>query len=56
MKMKCFQMVGRRETFRVENENIWKNIPGEKLPKFVGEMETFYWQVSMAGNNWGGGR
>ena len=20
-----------------ENENIWKNIPGEKLPKFVGK-------------------
>ena len=38
-----------------ENENIWKRIPGEKLPKFVGEMETFYWQVSMAGNNWFGG-
>ena len=40
----------------VENGNIWKNIPGEKLPKFVEEMETFYWQVSMAGNNWGGRR
>ena len=36
-----------------ENENIWKRIPGEKLPKFVGEMETFYWQVSMTGNNCG---
>ena len=36
-----------------ENENIWKRIPGEKLPKFVGEMETFYWQASMTGNNCG---
>ena len=38
----------------VENENIWKNIPGEKLPKFVGKkwkhsIGRFQWQGTIGG-------
>ena len=34
----------------VENENIWKNIPGEKLPKFVGKK----WKHSIGRFQWQG--
>ena len=56
MKMKCFQMVGTRETFLGKMKIFGKTFPGRNYPNLRGETEeTFYWQVSMAGNNWGGG-
>ena len=54
--MKCFQMVGTRETFLGKMKIFGKTFPGRNYPNLRGETEeTFYWQVSMAGNNWGGG-